>query len=246
MNTNGIPPCWLPVIKVWKSAQVRLPKVLRWSKYIGRDEGVRPQNNLEHSFSIALLGTLVIEQLRLHVALDEGLLITALCIHDVGEGEIGQDTLYIDKSNDQDLREYNAFCALYRGLPDPVFDHFHRAFLLQFALKRQSGFPADAVRILHELAERKYFEALAFEAIERWDYLLYAAEQYSELGNEKILVQVLRHQLSHLNRLSKELPGFGEIIWSRSTAEGYEAFLESRKGMWIEQKGENSFPRPTP
>jgi hypothetical protein len=89
-----------------------------------------------------------------------------------------------------------------------------------------------------ELVARFPMETLAFEGIERWDYILYALEQYRERGNEKILVQTLRHQIKPLNVLARELPGFGDVIWTTDILSWAHQFLASHEGQWIEQKSE--------
>lgn len=235
---NGVPSAYLPLLDAWRAPQVGLPEVLRWKKYIEKDQGVRPQNSLQHSHAITLLGAMVVEQLRPYVQLDFGLLMTALAVHDVGEGEIGKDTLYIDKTTAGDLEEYSAFCHRYEPLGGLVFDLLHRAFLLQFALKNPECFPPTARALMREIAGVNRMEALAFDAVERWDYLLYALEQYHERGNEKILVQTLRGQIGHLNRLADDLPGFGKAIWKKEISVWSGEFLGSHDGKWVEKKGE--------
>jgi len=158
-------------------------------------------------------------------------------MHDVGEGILGKDTPYIDKSVDRDLEEYLAFRRCYEVLDPVVFDRLHRAFLLQFAQKNPGTFPEDARRIMAEIVKKFPMETFAFDAIERWDYVLYALEQYHERGNEKILVQVLRNQVKHLNILANELPGFGDEIWTWELASWANVFLKAHEGKWIEQKG---------
>lgn len=229
---------WLRIVDVWHSGQVLLPGVLRWSKYVERAEGARRQDSLQHSFSLTLLAKILIERLRPHVTLDSELLLTAALVHDMGEGEIGQDTLYIDKSVERDLREYQAFVSRFTQLPNAELEAFCRAFLLQFALKSPKGFPPAACAIMDELARTRRTEALAFEALERWDYVLYALEQYRERENAMILVQTLRHQIPHLRALAIELPGFGTAIFNEGVYDWCLRFLKEYEGKWIEQKGE--------
>lgn len=88
------------------------------------------------------------------------------------------------------------------------------------------------------LAIKCKWECLAFDAIEKWDYILYALEQFIEQGNAKILVQVMRHQASQMDRLAKKLPGFGKQIWTDSIRSLFSEFLDHYKDYWIEQKGE--------
>jgi hypothetical protein len=231
---------WADILCVWLSGQVALPQVARWSKY-HKENGqkmTRLQNSLQHSYSIPLLGKIVCYKLRPYVSLDEALLQNALLIHDHGEGEILRDTHYIDKNEEGDLEEYLAFVRCYSMLPKNLFEEFNEAFLLQFAMKNPLSFPEEARSLMTFLAIKCKSECLAFDAVERWDYVLYALEQFLVYDNTKILVQTMRHQAPHLDRLTKELPGFGEQIWTTSTRSCFSNLLEDFKYSWIEQKGE--------
>ncbi|MFZ1720722.1 MAG: hypothetical protein WAU28_05285 [Candidatus Moraniibacteriota bacterium] len=172
------------------------------------------------------------------MVLDESLLLTALLIHDHGEGEIKKDTLYIDKTVEGDVNEYIAFQKRYSSLDAGLYRDFERAFLLQFSLKNSTAFPESARSIMNNLAVQNRNECLVFDIIERLDYILYAFEQYVDRGNVKILVQTLRHQMSHLDRLSVDVTGFGEVIWTQDVRESFQVFLQKHEGQWVEQKGE--------
>ncbi len=231
-------PGWLSVLDVWHAGQVGLPEVVRWKKYLEKGGGVRRQDSLQHSFSITLLARMLIEKLRPHVALDGELLLTASLVHDFGEGEIRKDTLFIDKNAEGDLREYSAFAARFMQLPNELFEPFCRAFLLQFALKNPENFPPAARTIMRALAQEKRMEALAFEALEYWDYLLYALEQYRTHGNAKILAQTLRNVISPLRKLAVLLPGFSAEVFTEEVDDWCLGFMRICDGRWIEQKGE--------
>lgn len=237
---NGIPTALVPLIEAWKTPQVGLDEVPRWKKYRkGKGEGVRRQNSLQHSLSITILVAIMRARLRIYLPFLDWLLVaTAVAIHDVGEGIIKKDTHYIDKTVEGDLAEYLAFRRHYEPLGDKVFTPLHRAFLLQFARKNPEIFPDDARQIMADLAGEHLMEAFMFDAIERWDYALYALEQYHERGNEKILVQVLRNNNPAIQELKRCLPGFREEIWTRELDLWTNDFLLAHEGMWIEQKGE--------
>jgi hypothetical protein len=177
---------------------------------------------------------MVLAELRSFIDLDEALVLSALALHDVGEGEVGSDTLYIDKTKHGDVNEYLAFRNLYREMKPGVLFSLKKAFLLQFCLSDYSEFPEEAQRIMDSLKKEKKFEALAFEAIERLDYILYAVEQW-ENGNQKILVQTLRHQLEKIDSLAESLPGFKKV-WTKKISVWSENFLEENQGFWIEEK----------
>jgi hypothetical protein len=236
---KSIPAALVPLLEAWKTPQVGLDEVSRWSKYIDKDQGVRRQNSLQHSLSITILVPMMKARMRLDQPfLDWLLVMTALSVHDVGEGIIKKDTHYIDKTVEGDLAEYRAFRQRYEPLGDTLFDPLHRAFLLQFARKNPEIFPEDARQIMAGLAKDCFLEALMFDAIERWDYTLYALEQYHERGNEKVLVQVLRNNIAAIDYLIKNLLGFGANIWTREFDLWVKDFLRAHEGMWIEQEGE--------
>jgi hypothetical protein len=230
-----IPQDIIPLIGALKSTQQSLPMVPRWKKYFEREQGIREQNTLQHSHALTLIGAIAIQRMGLDGEVDAGFLLAALAIHDVGEGELGYDTLYIDKDASQDLKEYLAFAHRYQAVPE--FGHLQELFLLQFALKNPENFPVDARNVMMKLAEHYRLEALVFEALERWDYLLFALEQYLDRENELVLTQVLRHQVPHFERLLVELPTF-EQLWTPELAAFSARFLAERAGKWIERKGE--------
>lgn len=229
---------WGGILHVWHSGQVGLPGVVRWSKYLTAEgASVRRQDSLQHSYSIAVLGMIICYRLYHCVVLDEMLIHRALLIHDHGEGELGYDTLYINKAESGDLAEYHAFVGRYSMLPPALFHEFRRAFLLQFALKCPASFPEEAREAMMELAQRNRADCLVFDAIERLDYVLYAWEQQIVLGNDQILVQVLRNQVPHLDRLTQELPGFGQEVWTPDLRAYFQQFLTAHEGKWVEQRG---------
>lgn len=230
---------WQPIQKVWHNPQVNLPEVVRWKNYCGTKDsgGARTQNSLQHTHSISRLCDIFIVLLRPYVQLDESLLKTVVSVHDEGEGEIGMDTLFIDKSESIDLLEYKGFLGLYGGLRKELFDYFHKAFLLQFALKNPANFPEEARSEMRSLAEHYSDECHVFDTIERFDYVLYALEQFQERGNEVALVQTLRNQVPKLNQLADNTNiGIGEVIWTADIRDWAERFIRDREGKWIEQK----------
>jgi len=236
---------WDATLDVWKSGQILLPKVTRWKKYTkdeDTDGGGIVQNTLEHSYSLALLGEILLLSLgKYEPNYDHKLFLTACLLHDHGEGELERDVLYIDKEPDGHVNEYIAFKQRFSTLKTEVYESLEQAFLLQFARLEKAEiarFPKQAQEQIEYLQTNKQKEALAFEALERWDYVLYALEQYKERRNEKILVQVLRNQIPELNKLASLMPGFEEEVWTKKARDWFEQFVEERNGKWIEQKGE--------
>lgn len=217
---------------VWKSGQIGLPQVIRWDGYVQDAEhgGARTQDTLAHSYSLTMLGLILMEQLPLTV--DKHLMTTSFLVHDHGEGELGRDILYAQKTEQGDLDEYLAFKKRFSILGD-TYSFFERAFLIQFALKAPTSFPPDAQRIMQTLEKENGTECLFFDAVERFDYLLYALEQYEERGNTRILVHVLRKQLPHLSRLAGALPAFSNT-WTPNTESLCKAFLAEYEGLWLD------------
>lgn len=236
---NGIPAAVVPQLHALVASQVGWDEVVRWKKYVNKGEGVREQNSLQHSLSITILGWTVMAQLRSYNPfIERGLVMAGLAIHDVPEFILRRDVLHIDKTVEKDLQEYLAFRQCYEPLGSTMFDPLHRAYLLQFARKNPEIFPADGRRIMADIRGHSLVEALMFEAVEQWDYVLYALEQYRERGNEKILVQTLRNQIASIGELKKLLPGFREEIWTDDFSLWVNEFLKAHEGQWIEQKGE--------
>lgn len=224
---SGIP----ELVDAWSRPQQSLREVPRWKKYVKR--GTRPQDTLQHSYSFALFAVYIFARLRTHLEFDENFVLRAVLLHDLGEGEIKVDTLYIDKNHDADIAECDAF--LHR-FGNSFGKDGREAFLLQFAVKANRM--ASYEKELCEILRRRPVEVLVFEAIERFDYLLYALEQWIKRGKVKILVQVLRNQAPHLSRLCAVLPDLREVLWTTDLEKWSDAFLDLHQDKWIEQKGE--------
>lgn len=149
---------------------------------------------------------------------DEHLLREAVRVHDFGEAihhEQGHDVILDNKRDEHDRDEYLRFIQyLEQVYPkmETLQREMKRAFLLQFCLKGDPLLPVD---IMEELKRHHRTEALLFEAIERWGYLLYALEQYRLYKNSTVLLNVIKNNRPSFNRLSKVLPGFAEEIWEQ-------------------------------
>jgi len=219
---------------------------MRYSRYLREDpELMRRQTTLQHSYVVTLMGSLLCQLLRPHGAqINEGLLMTSLLVHDHGEGELAQerggvDVIYINKSESTDLDEYQAFVRRFRQLDPRAFDHFHRAYLLDFARngKLNTLLPADARQIMLELNDQEHHTILGFYAVERWDYMLHAVEHYVTFKHGKLLVQVMRNQVPHLDLIAQGLPGFKEEIWTPELQQWCTELLAEYEGQYIERKG---------
>jgi hypothetical protein len=227
---------WTGILTVWTGCQSSLVAVRRWSNYANPVVGGFPQNSLQHSYSIGLLGIMMIKKLQGYIDINHGMIRDTLLIHDLGEAEVGHDTLHIDKTVEKDIREYQAFYESTKHLESGLFIHLKRAYLLQFCLGGQELWPDDARRMMTRLRRNNHNEALLFQAIERWDYLMYVLELYQRTENVEPLVQVLRHQVPWFVRLSEELPGFKQEIWTTNMATWCLNLLEEHKGQFIEEK----------
>ena len=93
-------------------------------------------------------------------------------------------------------------------------------------------------KIMKKLAKENKTECLLFEAIEKLDYILYAIEQYLERGNRKILVQVVRNQSPHMDKLASEIPGFRENVWTGEFSGWCKFAAENNNDIAEEKKGE--------
>lgn len=213
--------------------------VKRWKKYV--ENGATPENDLQHTFTASLLALLIIETIREGTPgydFDAYLVIKAVLIHDIGE-IYEQDTLYIDKSIDGDIREIEAFCHHYRDFDAPLAEALLHGFLLQFVGKTITL--QDAERLSPQVWEKMavlrqggWREALIFEAVERYGYILYAYEQFRLKGDIMILVHVLRHQQAHLQRLAQTLPAFGEKFYPQSLDKQISDLLAQVQDQYVE------------
>jgi 5'-deoxynucleotidase YfbR-like HD superfamily hydrolase len=220
---------WGDLRDVWQSGQVQLPQVVRWSKDVAdtKNGGARRQDTLAHSYSLTLLGLILLDTLKDHVSLDTHLTTTSLLVHDHGEGELARDILYDQKTEQGDLDEYLAFKKRFEALGS-AYPFFERAFLVQFARKAPPSFPTDAQTVMKDLVETKFHECLFFDVVERFDYLLYALEQYVDRNNAHILARVLTRQMPHLHRLAEELPGF-DTIWTPDIESMLQTFKDTHQ-----------------
>lgn len=211
MTTKTLPQTHNFLLRIWTNVQVLMTKVVRWGPFV-EYQNTRHQDNLQHTHGLVEFCFTFVELLRPYVALNGHLLAAACHVHDYGEAVLKQDTLYNLKNDTQDFREYQGFLKHYTG--HPCFDFWHWAYLLQYCRKRPPTFPPDAQIIMLELAASRPMEAIAFDALERLDYLLYALEQRYAAGNRDILAHVIKNQTQKLDTLAGELPGLREVFWT--------------------------------
>lgn len=222
------------MINISVSGQEYLSRVRRWSQYQepGRPHKARPQNTLQHAYSISESGVYVLTIFgKAGLYFHFPLVVTAIIIHDKSEGDlyhsIGKDTLYKDKNVAGDVAEYEQMKIRYGSLPPAAFSFFEDAFLLQFAGSKRAEYPEYMRSKLDRIAKRYPTEVLLFEIIERWDYVMYGMEQYLVFGNRGCLTEALGRNIDHLDRLVRDLPIFGEKLLTPALRKWIEDFLSS-------------------
>lgn len=213
---------WRGVSDVWLTAQTIFQGVHRWSCY--EHKGIRTQDVLQHSYSITVLAKIFALKISPYIPnFNHDLLLTSFLLHDHGEGELKRDICFVSKGNGDDLDEYEAFVRRYSQLEDNVFLHLEKAYLLQYALKDKPEFPARVQLIMEHLAMDNYYEALAFEVVELWDYLLYVYEQVQNGCDLAILSDVASNHWARMSRLADLLPGLPETVWTPVVADAFRA-----------------------
>lgn len=218
---------WESFLGVWLNSQTRM-RHLRWKRF--QKIGAREQNCLQHAYSIGILGKIVVDLLKKYLPiLDEVLIALALAVHDLGEGELGNDVHWADKTDKRDAAEYEAFCRRYQYLSADILLFYKRAFLLQFCLKNPECFPPEAREIMAELAKTRRNEALVFMATEYLDYFLYVLEQHLLRGLTEPLADIVRVNTKEMDYLAEHLPGFREEIWTDKVRQTLQEFLEENK-----------------
>ena len=216
------------LIDAWKHGQVHLPKVVRFTQYVGQNPRLRRQDTLAHVHGLALMCSIMLNRLSQHVPwLDKALFLQAVIVHDMGEGELGNDVIFLKKSSERDLEEYLAFKARFIPLGESDWMELQRAFLLQFADARSPCFPEEERAVMAELHRTKKYEAVLFSALESFDYLLYAAECFLDHGDGKVLYEVSGRQVPRLDEFAQRLPGFSEEVWTPQIRRWYVEFRAS-------------------
>lgn len=229
-------PKFLAIQLFWTNHQTLLTGIIRWENHRKRNPAIRKQTNADHMLAFVNLVDIYEEVFkRYDPNLDFVLVKLDVQVHDVGESVIGKDTPFINKKDEIDALEYVAFMDFIKDLPLEVIIKFERAFLLQFCLKDPNIFPERARPIMAELKEHHSAEAMIFAALERLDYILFAYEQFVNIGDNIILTHVLRNQLSEMEHYAKEIPGFNEI-WTPEMNEWAKTFLTENYHIYEEKR----------
>jgi 5'-deoxynucleotidase YfbR-like HD superfamily hydrolase len=211
---------WPGIPEILQESQTIFKGIYRWRVY---GNSVRKQNDLQHSFSITILASIFMAKISLYNRpIDQALVLNAFLIHDYGEGLLGRDICLTDKVKNDDLDEYLAFVNRYSALDKTVFNQFHRAYLLQYAIdKEKPDFPPIAQEIIASLRASQMIEVLIFRAVETWEYILYALEQHQN-GHKTILAEVMGNAKQRISFLTDNLPGFKEVIWTKEIAMAFQ------------------------
>lgn len=214
---------WPGIPEILQESQTIFKGIYRWGVY---GNSVRKQNDLQHSFSITILASIFMAKISLYNRpIDQALVLNAFLIHDYGEGLLGRDICLTDKVKNDDLDEYLAFVNRYSALDKTVFNQFHRAYLLQYAIdKERPDFPLAAQEIMSSLRGNHMLEVYIFRAVETWEYILYALEQHQN-GHKTILAEVMGNAKQRISCLADNLPGFKEAIWTREIAKTFQENL---------------------
>lgn len=217
------------ILPVWK-IQSKFSKIIRWKEWLVRlgKKLVRRQTCTEHVLSIEFVARYIVD---LYTTLspesvDRVLILDTVHFHDYGEPLRKRDILATKKKDTDDRDEYLAFIAFISNLPKPLFTQYQRAFLLQFCLENAECFPEEAREIMANLKKNKYREAVFFQFIEHWDYLLYAVEQYQERKNTEILAEVIERSRRMTNDFKETIPELFEVFLDPATLAWEEEFLK--------------------
>jgi hypothetical protein len=239
MNSITVLPAPLPsLFPFWIDSQTSLAQVERWSKYKRRNPELRRQTTDVHSAALTILASRILPTISEanDTVLDIALILTTCSIHDLGEGILKIDTHFLDKTVQGDVAEYEAFDGKYHGC-DTGWTEWRKAFLLQFCLGDTDLFNETARRILLNLREEFYPEAVTFSAIEAFDYILYAIECWNQHKDEVILTHVLRNQPLRIEGFLQIVPGLS-VIWTPQLRKWCTLFVEAHKHV-PDEKGMN-------
>lgn len=212
VSVPAIPDCFKQFGALMHLAEVDMASVHRWGPFRNLPPGVTDQSSGLHSFSLALVTSSVVHDLRPHVRLDEAQLLRAILVHDLSEGILGRDVDRRRKTVVDDVAEYRAFCNFAVGFANGSMRRVREDFLLQFCLTHEAAaeFDADEHEIMAWLRTHCHHEAVAFRVLEEFEYQLYAMRQYTDRGNTAVIEAVIRNNLDNFETWAQRLPGFVE------------------------------------
>lgn len=237
MKSSNILEEFLPL---WIDSQYKLHKVIRWSNRINDGIGKKMilQSTLQHTISFVLFSTTSVMRLQPHIQealgkkLDASLLKTTFETHDLGEmltkeGDVsGPNKTYLD-----DLNEYLKVKELFSSMPVYVASELEYSFLVQFALSLPECFPHKAREIMSKIQKNHYYEALTFQALEKFEYLFYPLWMWKEKRHPYLLTWLIRLYLLRYREFAEKLPGFRQEIFTYSLEEWMLDFLKEHENV---------------
>lgn len=221
---------------IWLSAQKDLSKVIRWKPRLNdgiAKKGMRRQNVLQHTQSFSCFAGTVLIEINEYFIKEKGeqldllLLERAFKWHDHAEGLKHRDIIGPLKKDQDDVDEYLAFMEHVDKLAPVVKKEYQYAFLLQFALDGNKLFPEEAQEIVDELKETRYFEAMLFKALEKFEYIFYPIEMRKK--HKYLLTWLLRGILPRMQNCAKEIPGFREVVFTVLLEEQITDYLKAHE-----------------
>ncbi len=197
---------------IWE-ASFLLEHVYRWGGGISKNgNGLQPTvvhiNQFQQFADAALIviNPYFIE--RKKCTLDTSLILQCVKFHD--NGETRGDTLARLKNEKRDLKEYRIFMRSICKLPDLIKKSFEEAFLLQFSLNIPQSFPKRAKKIMKKLAKDRFYEAVVFKGLEKFEYLFFPI--WSK--NSDLLRRVIWDEIADYRYFSEKIPGFREEFFT--------------------------------
>jgi len=216
----------LELFPIWKLSQIDLSKTIRWKEHLKGNPEMRRQSVLDHTLSFSIVSTIALMLMQPYKKLNEALLQKAFLIHDLPEGILRRDINAQKKQDEDDRDEFLAFEDKFRHLPDDAYIELRKAYLLQFARRNPDCFPEHARAVMEDIVEKNFYEAVAFEALEKWEYIFYALETSQDQTHPYLFTKVLCDNLPQLQEYAEILPGFREAVFTHEF-EGYiKKYLE--------------------
>lgn len=221
----------------WQTLQIGYEKIVRWKDYLKENPNLRRQTNLEHIVSVSFLFDYFLNFGSLAQFFDRELVRLAIQVHEIGEIDHG-DTLYHNKKKDGHIAELKSFLSFLDSMPELGTvnrKRFIESFLLQFATDSSIdfilfGLDTNIQDIFEDLKDSRGFEAKVFNALERYDYFLYAFESFQVCKDVVILTHVLRNQKHHLDRYVDEISQFNKF-WTPEIQDFSVEFLKIHKSI---------------
>lgn len=230
--------------ELWLQAQTT--NVIRWGDHRDRpvkhengqwvfsshpDGPIRLQNDCQHSLSVQIIGAEMLHRFRTFDMYDGELILHAIKVHELGEILCDRDVPYPRKSAKNDLEEYLSVIQMVDRLQNRGYAQYtQRAFLLQFAPKHNHPdyqvFPTEALGIMKNLMLTNSNEVHAFEAIELWDYFMYAWEQYRDRNNELVILDCARNCFNRMDQTAQNVRGFQEFYWTDDLRQQVQQYMD--------------------